>query len=67
MPLPLEVITKILDTLIQPLGLAKQWTLDESGERVQKYHLTQDLSFSLTKETCLVNNQIDKDLHAKMM
>ena len=67
MPLPVEVVPRVIDALVQPLGLAKQWTLDALGERVPKYRLTQDLSFSLTKETCSVNDRIDMNLYAEMV
>jgi hypothetical protein len=47
-PLPLECAPQIKGAMIQPLGVVKQWSLNENNERVAKFRLTQDLSFPLT-------------------
>jgi hypothetical protein len=47
-PLPsIACAPQIKGAMIQPLGVVKQWSLDEQGKRVAKFPLTQDLSFSL--------------------
>lgn len=48
-PLPISTVRLIPNAGIQPLGLASQWTIDENGERVIKYRLTQDLTFCSSK------------------
>jgi hypothetical protein len=53
--------------MAQPLGMVEQLSLSESGKRVPKYRLTQDLSFSLTDEKIFVNAQIDMDAYVKMI
>ena len=55
--------------MVQPVGLAKQWTLDEKGNRKVKYLITQDLSYSKTnKEVPLsINSRIDMDQYPEMI
>jgi hypothetical protein len=48
-PLPINVVTRTPGAMVQPLGLAQQWTVNSEGERVFKYRLTQDLSFSTSR------------------
>ena len=45
-PVPKDFVEEIPGATVQPLGLAQQWTLDEFGNRIIKFRLTQDLSFS---------------------
>ncbi len=67
MPLSLDIVKLIPGALAQPLGMAKQVTLNDAGERIPKYRLTQDLSFSLSQEDCLVNDRIDMDQYNEMI
>jgi hypothetical protein len=53
--------------LVQPFGMTVQWTLDDAGDRVPKYRLLQDLSFSLSKENARVNSRVDMDEYNKMI
>jgi hypothetical protein len=53
--------------MMQPLGMAEQLTLTESGDRVPKYRLTQDLSFSLTEENMSVNSRIEMEAYPEMI
>ena len=48
-PIPVGVVTSIPGAMVQPLGLVQQWTVDADGNRMIKYRLTQDLSFSTDK------------------
>jgi hypothetical protein len=66
-PVPPEIVPFITDALVQPFGLAQQFTLTELGERIVKYRLTQDLSFSLSKEDCSVNSRIDMERYNEMI
>jgi hypothetical protein len=59
LPILPHIVPLIVGALVQPFGLAKQFTLTELGERVVKYCLTQDLSFSLSQNHCSVNSRID--------
>jgi hypothetical protein len=47
--------------------MAKQITLDDPGKRIPKYRLTQDLSFSISQESCSVNDSIDMDQYNEMI
>jgi hypothetical protein len=55
--------------MVQPLGLAKQWTLDETGTRIPKYRLTQDLSFTCVKGNwgLSINSRIDMSAYPEMI
>jgi hypothetical protein len=67
MPIPLHVVKLIPGALAQPLGMPIQVTLDDAGKRIPKYRLIQDLSFSISQESCSVNNRIDMDQYNKMV
>jgi hypothetical protein len=67
MPFSLDIVTLIPGALAQPLRMAKQVTLNDAGERIPKYRLTQDLSFSFSQEDCLVNDRIDMDQYNEMI
>jgi hypothetical protein len=66
-PLPPDTVPLIVGALVQPFGLAQQFTLTELGDRVVKYRLTQDLSFSLSQEKCSVNSRIDMTKYNEMI
>lgn len=61
------MVAFIQGALVQPLGLAKQWTLNAKGDRIPKYRLTQDLLFSVSQDTCSVNDRIDMAQYAEMI
>ena len=48
-PIPVGIVELIPGAMVEPLGLAKQFTIGPDGERVIKYRLTQGLSFSSDK------------------
>jgi hypothetical protein len=58
-PITPETVPLIDGALVQPFGLAQQFTLTKLDESVVKYWLTQDLSSSLLQEACSVNSRID--------
>jgi hypothetical protein len=45
LPLPMDVLFKIPNASLAPLGCHKQETINESGNRVPKYRMTHDQSF----------------------
>ena len=55
--------------MVQPLGLAKQWTVAPDGSRALKYRLTQDLSFSTNKKAppTSINSRVDMTSYAEMI
>jgi hypothetical protein len=67
MPIPLHVVKQIPGALAQPLGMAKQITLNNAGQWISEYRLTQDLSFSISQKNCLVNDRIDMDQYNEMI
>ena len=68
-PLPVAIVSLIPNAGIQPLGLASQWTIDEEGERIAKYRLTQDLTFSSNKTgpPVSINSRIDMSAYTEMI
>jgi hypothetical protein len=67
MILPIGVVPLIPDAMVQPVGLAKQWTLDDQANRVVKYRITQDLSYSETGDDMSINSRIDMDQYPEMV
>jgi hypothetical protein len=65
-PVSPDVVRRIKGAMVQPLGLATQFTLAEDGSRKIKSRLTQDLSFSLTEQNMSVNSRIDMDQYPEM-
>jgi hypothetical protein len=67
--IPKQLVPLIPHSMVQPLGLAKQWTLNEMGEGSPKYRLTQDLSFTCAKGTrsMSVNSHIDMTAYPEMI
>jgi hypothetical protein len=67
--IPKQLVPLIPKSMVQPLGLAKQWTLNETGERIPKYRLTQDLSFTCVKGNrgMSVNSRIDMSAYPEMI
>jgi hypothetical protein len=47
--------------------MAKQLTLTEVGNRVPKFRLMQDLSFTLTEKDASVNSKIDLGAYVEML
>lgn len=66
-PIPPKTVPLIAGALVQPFGLAQQFTLTELGKRVAKYRLTQNLSFSLSQKNCSVNPRIDMSQYNEMI
>ena len=58
-PLPIDCAPQIKGAMVQPLGVVKQLSVNAEGERVEKFRLTQDLSFSLDDKDCSVNGRVD--------
>jgi hypothetical protein len=67
MPVLPSVVPKIKKALLQPLGLAKQTTLNEEGDRIDKYRLTQDLSYSQSGDGKSINSRINTSLYVEMI
>jgi hypothetical protein len=69
MIIPIALVPLIPDAMVQPVGLAKQWTLDEQANRIIKYRITQDLSYSeSSKEPPMsINSRIDMDQYPEMV
>jgi hypothetical protein len=67
--IPKRLVSLIPGSMVQSLGLAKQWTLDNTGARIPKYRLTQDLSFTCVKGNrgLSINSRIDMSAYPEMM
>jgi hypothetical protein len=71
MVIPREQVPLVKGSMVQPLGLAKQWTLDKKGNRIPKYRLTQDLSYTDCKldagRKLSVNSRIAMEEYPEMI
>jgi hypothetical protein len=67
-PLPVWLIPTIPGAAVQPLGVAKQWTVQPDGSRVTKFRLTQDLSFTSNKVglSRAINARVDMNAYGEM-
>ena len=68
-PFPASTVTLLPSPVVTPLGLAKQWTLDNKGDRVPKFRMTQDLSFSSSDpaHAISINKRIDMTSYPEMI
>ena len=68
-PIPVTTVVKITNAAVQPLGVARQWSIGERGERIEKFRMTQDLSFSSTRdgEPTSINDRIDMSSYTEMI
>ena len=66
---PRELVPQIPGAMVQPVGLAKQWTMGENGDRKIKCRITQDSSYSKTsKEPPMsINSRIDMEQCPEMV
>jgi hypothetical protein len=69
MVIPIELVPLIPNAMVQPVGLAKQWTLDEKGNRKIECRITQDLSYSETskEEPLSINSRINMEQYPEMV
>jgi hypothetical protein len=66
MPCTRDIGEELPGAMVQPCGLARQFTLLEDGSRTQKYRLTHDLSYSADKTGTSVNDRIGMDRYPAM-
>ena len=68
-PLPIAVVELIPGSLVQPLGLVQQWTVDHDGKRKAKFRLTQDLSFSTDRKAkpTSINSRVNMGAYVEMV
>jgi hypothetical protein len=68
-PLPISELKLIPGAMVQPLGLAQQWTVDHDGARKAKLRLTQDLSFSTDRKASptSINARVDMSAYVEMV
>jgi hypothetical protein len=59
--LPELLAPDLARAMVQPAGVAKQFSLQDDGSRKLKRRLTQDLSFPLTSPTASANKRIDME------
>jgi hypothetical protein len=73
---PVELAPLMPHAMVQPVGLAKQWTLNKQGNRKIKHQITQDLSCAETSKSSKddpisinsrINSRIDMDQHPEMV
>ena len=66
-PVGKKVVLKIKEAMVQPCNLADQFTLTNTGEKVNKKRLTHDLSFWITEMNALINKRCDMDKYPGMV
>jgi hypothetical protein len=66
MPFAAKLVPKVKGALVQPCGLATQFSLQADGSRKEKERLTHDLSFSTNEERNSVNDRIDMSGYPEM-
>lgn len=66
LPINKTAVTDILKYLVQPGGLAKQFTLSPDGTRVPQEQLTHNLTFKHTGNNIYVKNQLNLDEYPEM-
>jgi hypothetical protein len=66
-PVDPDIVMHIKHAQAEPLGLVSQTTVNDAGDRIDKYRLTQDLSFSYVVENAAINARIDLDEYPEMI
>jgi hypothetical protein len=68
-PLPVESLRNLKGAAVQPLGIAKQWTVMPDGARDMKFRLTQDLTFTSNAAgpSRSINDRVDMTSYAEMV
>jgi hypothetical protein len=61
------MVERLKGAFVQPCGMVRQLGLMVSGNKELKERLTQDLSYSCTKDGFSVNEQIDMDSYAEIV
>ena len=59
-PLPMEVLHKMKNVSVIPVGVVSQFTINEEGETIKKMRLTHDCSWEGTSSYS-VNNRINEE------
>ena len=66
LPFPAQLVDKIKGGMVQPCGLASQFSLLEDGSRVAKDRLTHDLSYCITAPDASINKRVDMEQYPEM-
>jgi hypothetical protein len=66
-PFPSIMVRKLKGALVQPYGLASQFTLKADGSREEKHRLTHDLSYEITGEGIFVNNRVNMSRYPEII
>ena len=67
LPFRSSEVRKIKKGMVQPCGIASQFSLQEDGSRIAKERLTHDLSYCLTSADASVNKRVDMELYPEMV
>ena len=60
LPVPVELVPKIKDSMVCPIGVTTQWTITEWGERIKKFRTTHNCSYEGPSGNS-INNRFLKD------
>jgi hypothetical protein len=66
-PFPTGMVRKLKGALVQPFGLASQFSLKADGSREEKHRLTHDLSYEITCKGISVNNRVNMPRYPDMI
>jgi hypothetical protein len=67
LPFPSSLVRHLKGALVQPCGLAYQFSLQSDGTREQKHRLTHDLSYEATGKGRSVNSRINMGKYPEMI
>ena len=67
LPLPRKAVERIKGAMVQPCGLAHQFSLKADGSRERKHRLTHDLSFEISGKDLSVNSRVDMNRYPEMI
>jgi len=67
LPLPVSVVPRIVDAMVQPCGMVSQASLQADGTRRTKDRLTHDLSFSCVVPNSSINERVDMSKYPELV
>ena len=61
-PFPIEILYKMKNACVIPIGVVSQFTINEHGEKIKKLRLTHDCSWKSPSSSLSVNDRINEEL-----
>ena len=67
LPVRVQLVKQIPYSMVQPVGIASQFCLTESDERVLKDRLTHNMSHSISKPNASINKRCNMNRYPEMI